>query len=81
MAARPDSTPLLAEIRVPTTVVVGAEDALTPPAEAQVMHNAIADSRFVVIPHAGHLSAIERPAEFNLALVELVMRVEAASRT
>ncbi|WP_322820083.1 alpha/beta fold hydrolase [Chloroflexus sp.] len=80
MAARPDSTPLLAEIRVPTTVVVGAEDTLTPPAEAQVMHSAIADSRFVVIPHAGHLSAIERPAEFNLALVELVMRVEAASR-
>lgn len=77
MAARPDSTSLLANIRVPTTVVVGAEDALTPPAEARTMHEAIPESRFVVIPGAGHLSAIERPAEFNLALVELVMKVDA----
>lgn len=79
MAARPDSTPLLSQIRVPATVVVGAEDTLTPPSEARTMHEAIAGSRFVVIPGAGHLSAIERPAEFNLALVELVMQVAAAN--
>ncbi len=79
MAARPDSTPLLSQINVPTTVVVGAEDTLTPPSEARLMHEAIAGSRFVVIPNAGHLSAIERPAEFNLALVELVMQVTAHS--
>ncbi|WP_298816196.1 alpha/beta fold hydrolase [Chloroflexus sp.] len=77
MAARPDSTPLLNQIRVPVTVVVGDEDRLTPPAEARVLHEGIAGSRLVVIPGAGHLSAIERPAEFNLALTELVMRVEA----
>ncbi|GIV88443.1 MAG: alpha/beta hydrolase [Chloroflexus sp.] len=80
MAARPDSTSLLSQIRVPVTVVVGAEDTLTPPSEARTMHEAIPGSRFVVIPGAGHLSAIERPAEFNLALAELVMRVEAGSR-
>ncbi len=79
MAARPDSTPLLSAIRVPVTVVVGAEDVLTPPDEARALHEAIPGSRFVVIPHAGHLSAIERPAEFNLALVELIMRVQQAS--
>ncbi|MEF3273052.1 MAG: alpha/beta hydrolase [Chloroflexus sp.] len=77
MAARPDSTPILSQIRVPVTVVVGEEDRLTPPDEARALHENIAGSRFVVIPGAGHLTAIERPAEFNLALAELVMRVEA----
>lgn len=72
MRNRPDSTPLLAGIDVPTLIVVGDEDVLTPPKEARVMHAAIRGSRLEVIPGAGHLSNLERPAAFNAALSDFV---------
>jgi 3-oxoadipate enol-lactonase len=65
LAARADSTPALREIRVPTLVVVGEEDAITPVAEAETLHRGIAGSRMAVIPRAGHLSSLENPDEFN----------------
>lgn len=68
MAQRPDSAPGLAAIAAPTLVIVGAEDALTPPAEARALHAAIAGSRLVEIAGAGHLASMERPAEFTAAL-------------
>ncbi len=72
MRTRPDSTPLLASIDVPTLVVVGDEDAITPVKDARVMHEAIRNSRLEVIPEAGHLSNLERPAAFNTALSDFV---------
>ena len=72
MAARPDSTSLLATIDVPTLVIVGAEDALTPPSEAQAMFDAIPGCRIVEIPGAGHLSNLEAPEAFNDALDEFL---------
>jgi pimeloyl-ACP methyl ester carboxylesterase len=68
LMSRPDSTPLLAGIHVPTLVVVGEEDTVTPPALSEEMHAKIAGSELVRIPHAGHLSNIERPDAFNAAL-------------
>lgn len=65
LIARPDSTPTLATIDVPTLIVVGEEDALTPPAEARALHAAIGGSRLEVIGGAGHVSNVERPAAFN----------------
>ena len=65
MLARPDSTPTLATITVPTLVVVGDEDALTPPKEAQRIHEAIRGSRLETIRGAGHASSFERPSAFN----------------
>jgi pimeloyl-ACP methyl ester carboxylesterase len=65
---RPDSTPTLRTVRVPTLVVVGAEDILTPPAVAHVIRDGIAGSRLVEIPDAGHLSPLENPGAFNAAL-------------
>jgi pimeloyl-ACP methyl ester carboxylesterase len=59
MKARPDSTPLLASIRCPTTVVWSEEDTVIPRADAEAMHAAIAGSRMVVLPRAGHLSNLE----------------------
>lgn len=76
MAQRPDSTPDLAAISVPTLIIVGAADGLTPPAEAQAMHAAIAGSRLVEIPGVGHLSNMEDPAGFNTALGEFLAEVE-----
>jgi pimeloyl-ACP methyl ester carboxylesterase len=72
MIARPDSTPTLATIDVPTLVVVGDEDVLTPPKEARAMHEAIAGSRLEILERAGHVSNVERPAAFNHVLSEFV---------
>lgn len=60
MAARPDSTTTLKTINVPTLTLVGEEDTLTTPADAQVMHEGIAGSRMEVIPRAGHYAAFEQ---------------------
>ncbi|HEX5581491.1 MAG TPA: alpha/beta fold hydrolase [Gemmatimonadaceae bacterium] len=68
MVARPDSTPDLSTIDVPTLIVVGEEDTLTPPDEARRMHEAIAGSRLEVIGGAGHVSNVENPDAFNRAL-------------
>jgi 3-oxoadipate enol-lactonase len=65
LAARADSTPTLREIRVPTLVIVGEEDTITPPAEAEALQRGIAGSRLATIPRAGHLANLENPAEFN----------------
>lgn len=68
MAQRPDSTPDLATISVPTLIIVGADDTLTPPSEAQILHAGIAGSRMVTIPECGHIANLEQPAAFNAAL-------------
>ena len=72
MAARPDSTPLLATIDVPTLVLVGIEDALTPPSEAEIMFNAIPGCRIAELPGAGHLSNLEAPEAFNAQVTEFL---------
>jgi 3-oxoadipate enol-lactonase len=68
LMTRPDSTPLLQTIHVPTLIVVGEEDTLTPPAAAEEMNRGIAGSELVRIPAAGHLSNLEQPVLFNAAL-------------
>jgi 3-oxoadipate enol-lactonase len=68
LAARADSTPTLREIRVPTLVVCGSEDVLTPVSESEALVRGIAGARLEVIPGAGHLSSVENPEEFNEAL-------------
>lgn len=66
--ARPDSRSLLGSIAVPTLVLVGAADALTPPALAQELHAGFAASTLVVIPDAGHLPPLEQPDAVTAAL-------------
>ena len=63
-----DSTDTLPLVRVPTLVVVGEEDVLTPPAEAEAMAAAIPGSRLERIPRAGHLSNLENPEAYDQAL-------------
>ena len=78
MMARVDSTPTLATIDVPTLVIVGDEDVLTPNTESQILHDAIRGSRFEVIEHAGHVSNMERPAAFNHVLSEFIASLDYA---
>jgi pimeloyl-ACP methyl ester carboxylesterase len=61
LASRPDSTQTLATINVPTLLLAGEEDTLTPNAEAQLMHKGIRGSRLEIIPKAGHYAAFEQP--------------------
>jgi 3-oxoadipate enol-lactonase len=78
MMARVDSTATLATIDVPTLVVVGEEDLLTPVAESELLHAAIHGSRLEVIAHAGHVSNLERPAAFNHVLSEFLASLDYA---
>jgi len=72
LSSRPDSTPDLARIAYPALIVVGAEDVLTPPADAEAMARGIARSSLVVVPEAGHLSNLESPEAFSKALADFL---------
>lgn len=77
MMTRPDSTPTLATIDVPTLIIVGDEDVLAPVTEARTMHLAIGGSRLEIIAGAGHVSNAERPATFNHLLSEFLISLTA----
>ncbi len=65
---RPDNRPFLAEIKCPTVIIVGQQDALTPVKVAEEMHAAIAGSRLEVIPDCGHLATMEAPEAVSAIL-------------
>ena len=72
MKGRPDSSGELTQINVPTLVIVGEHDGVTPPEAARKIHEHVGGSRLVVIPEAGHLSNLEAPEAFNGALGEFL---------
>jgi len=72
MITRPDSAEVLATVRVPTLIIVGGDDTITPVTDAQSMHRAIPGSRLVTIDRVGHMSNMEAPREFNQALIEFL---------
>ncbi|TKR24308.1 alpha/beta fold hydrolase [Cellulomonas hominis] len=73
MAARPDRTAVLADHRGPALVLVGEEDRPTPVAEARGMAEALGVEA-VVVPGAGHLTAVEAPHAVAAALDDLLGR-------
>lgn len=72
LAARPDTTAALERVTCPTLILVGAEDVLTPPAEAQAMAALVRGSQVEVLEGAGHLANLELPAQFNRRIVEFL---------
>ena len=68
MAERPDVSAWLSQIDVPTLVLVGAEDAITPRDEMHAISQTIAGSQFVEIADAGHMAPMEAAAEVNAAI-------------
>jgi 3-oxoadipate enol-lactonase len=74
MAGRPDLTPVLGTIRVPSLVIWGEEDQLIPPAETKSMVAQIPRARGQGIPEAGHLPSLEAPDAFSNELRKLVGR-------
>lgn len=74
LAARTDTTASLSAIKVPTLILVGEHDTLTPVLASQAMHEKVAGSELVVIPNAAHMSNIENPEVFNTALLKFLKR-------
>jgi 3-oxoadipate enol-lactonase len=72
MRDRPDSTATLDSISVPTLVIVGKDDTLTPPSESELIHRAIAGSRIEQVEGAAHLPPVERPAAFTGIICEFI---------
>ncbi|MDG9723154.1 MULTISPECIES: alpha/beta fold hydrolase [unclassified Streptomyces] len=71
-AERPDYREVLAAVRVPVLVVVGADDVYTPVAEAESLHRLVPHSTLAVVEKAGHLPGAEQPERFNAVLLEFL---------
>ncbi len=72
MAERPDSTKDLSQIKVPTLLLVGEHDAITPPQEMRQLVKDLPKSRLIEIPAAGHMAPLESPAAVNAAILEFL---------
>jgi pimeloyl-ACP methyl ester carboxylesterase len=66
--ARPDSRPLLVDIKVPTVVISGRQDRTVPLARAEEMAANISHSQLVVLEQCGHMAPLEKPVEVAAAL-------------
>ncbi len=65
---RADSRPMLVDIDIPTVVIVGRQDQVTPLPRSEEMAADIANSRLIVLEECGHMSPLEKPAEVTAAL-------------
>lgn len=74
-----DSRALLSRIDVPTLVVVGDEDIITPPGESVILAEGIAGSRLEIIPAAGHFPMLEQPEVFNRILTDFLVSCDGPS--
>jgi len=75
MGMRTDTTKNLDQIQVPTLILVGENDLLTPPPLSQIMHEKIPKSDIRIITNAAHMSNLENPNEFNQHLLEFLNKV------
>ena len=74
MATRTDGTDILSRFSGPCAIVVGAHDVITPVERAEVMHGLVAGSTLHTVEGAGHLTNLERPAEFSAIVEQLRSR-------
>ncbi len=75
MMERPESLAVVAGLAVPTLILVGDEDVLTPVTESHTMLAANPKAELVVIPRAGHLPNLEQPEAFNSAIRRFLSRL------
>jgi 3-oxoadipate enol-lactonase len=75
LATRTESIVTLAKIRVPSLIIVGEDDIVTPVGESTAMNQAIESSQLQVIRDAGHLSNLEQPQLFNRALTDFLKQL------
>ncbi|QDU80583.1 AB hydrolase superfamily protein YdjP [Polystyrenella longa] len=72
MADRADATTFLSDINVPTLLIGGEEDIISPVLEMQEISNKMPHAQFVEIPKAGHLAPLEKPVEVNDAIRKFI---------
>ena len=78
MRDRPDATAMLSSIAVPTLLIGGTDDVITPPRTMRELQAQIRDSTLELLEGAGHLSNLERPAAFNQVLSEFLVELQLA---
>jgi 3-oxoadipate enol-lactonase len=76
LAGRTDTTAGLYKLNVPTLILVGKHDTLTPPSASHAMKDKISNSELHVIPDAGHLSNMENPEEFTTHLFNFLHKIK-----
>jgi 3-oxoadipate enol-lactonase len=74
LADRKDKCEVLAEIKVPTLILCGAEDVVTPIAQSQFLHKNIPNSTLNIIDKAGHLSNLEQSEVFNALMLDFLKK-------
>ena len=74
LAERTETCSKLHEIKVPVLIMVGKEDVITPPDVAVFMHEKIISSSIRFIDHAGHLSNMENPEQFNYQITKFLKK-------
>lgn len=75
LAARPDAVPGLSKIVLPTAILVGSQDKITPLPLSEAMRSRIPGAELHLIPDAGHFSNAENPAAFNERLLSFLQRL------
>ena len=76
LAARSDTTSSLYNIKVPTLILVGKHDAITPPSASSAMKEKIPGATMATISMAAHLSNLENAEEFNKHLIAFLKTVK-----
>ena len=76
IAERSETCSILNEINVPTLILCGREDEVTPLVQSEMMHAAVEGSELRVIDNAGHVSNLEQPDEFNKYLLDFLIGIE-----
>ena len=74
MAGRTDTTGYLSKIKIPTLVISGSEDRLTPPVVMQPMADQISNSEFIKVDGAGHMTPIENPQMVNESIRDFLVK-------
>ncbi len=72
LAGRSDTSSALTSMNIPTLILTGREDKITPPADAQAMSKALPNAQLFLLPDAAHLSNLENPVLFNHQLISFL---------
>ncbi len=72
MLSRRDTTKSLSDIKIPTLILVGKKDALTPPEVMKEMSKKIKKSKFYIVPKAGHMAPLENPEFVNEKIIRFL---------
>jgi 3-oxoadipate enol-lactonase len=72
LAGRSDTTQALAGMAIPTLILTGSEDKITPPSDAEAMSRILPHAKLVLLPDAAHLSNLENPTLFNDKLISFL---------